>query len=113
MVACSVGYGKDSPPKNTSFYHSAIRPVSDNAGIFASQMNVIANEVVTIYSCANAADIAIRYASAITSKVIILPAPKVSQLSKYIHYNLITDYSIKKIEARARSSDILNQNRRC
>lgn len=111
IMSISVGLGRNSPPKNAPFDHNAFNAVQP-AIIVAPQMNVTSNEVVIIHSIAYAAENA-SGCQAITPKVITLPAPVAIRLSRYIHYNLITDYSIKKIEARARSSDIFNQNRRC
>lgn len=113
MIACSVGYGHASPPKTNSLFFATtsfpqihsdvinIAPVTD-----VSQTNVPVYENDYTYSSANMP------ADAIHSKAIILPAPKVTQLSLFIHYNVIKNQSIKKIEPRARSSD-LNQNKRC
>lgn len=113
MIACSVGYGHASPPKTNPLFivaslpaiHSdviTIAPVTD-----VSQMKIDVFENDYTYSSAKIS------VEAIHSKAAILPAPKVTQLSLFIHYNVITNQSIKKIEARARSSDILNQNKRC
>jgi len=111
MIACSVGYGKDSPPKTNSLFmltsfpaiHSDVITIASD--VTQTNIDAFANEY--IYSSAKIS------AEAIHSKAAILPAPKVTQLSMFIHYNVITNQSIKKIEARARSSDILNQNKRC
>lgn len=114
MIACSVGYGHASPPKtNSVFFATASFPAIHNDVINiapvtdVSQMNIAVYENEYIYSSAKIS------AEAIHSKAAILPAPKVTQLSLFIHYNVITNQSIKKIEPRARSSDILNQNKRC
>lgn len=110
MIACSVGYGKDSPPKNTSFDHYAIGSVSNDAAIVARQMNVIAH-----FECVNTHISAYVNAKvevpAVTSKVICLPEPSVGQLNRYIHYNLITNHFVTSIEKRCRSSDFVKANK--
>jgi len=103
ITVCSVGYGKDSPPKNTSFYHSAIGAVSDNAAIVAPQMNVIANfETVQTYYVSAYANARI---PEITAKAIYLPAPKVVQMNKYIHLYSVTNHLATILKPRCRSSD--------
>ena len=113
MIACSVGYGHASPPKTNSvfFATTSFPAIHSDVNIAlvtdVTQMNIAVYENDYTYSSANMP------ADAIHSKAAILPVPKVTQLSLFIHYNVITNQSIKKIEPRARSSDILNQNKRC
>lgn len=122
MIACSVGYGHASPPKTTETFYASIVPSFQNdvilsdefhSDVIAAQNLATVHDVSVIQMNENNYSAAKIQAEAITSKAIILPAPKVIQLNLFIHYNLITNQSVKKPEPRARSSDILNQNKRC
>lgn len=122
MIACSVGYANASPPKTTAPSYASIVPSFQNGVILSNEFH---SDVMAVQNLAQAHDVTLiqanesNYSSAqihgeaITSKAIILPAPKVIQLNLFIHYNVITNQSIKKPEPRARSSDILNRNKRC
>lgn len=106
MLACSVGMANASPPKTTPLFTETIPAINSDIMTAAPVNIVYAQNENILCSTVNSVD-------AIHSKAVILPAPKVTQLSVFIHYNEITNQSIKKIEPRARSSDILNQNKRC
>jgi hypothetical protein len=113
MIACSVGFANASPPKTTATFIVPIVPSFQN--VINSEVIAIQNQVavhVTVIQDIELANARI-HADAIHSKEAVLPSPKVKQLSKYIHFNLITLYSVNKITPRARSSDTSNQNKRC
>jgi len=114
MIACSVGFANASPPKTTATFFASIVPLQNHVTFsdVITVHNPAAVHVTVIQANETYASAKIK-AEAITSKETVLPSPKVIQLSKYMHYNLITSYSIKKITPRARSSDISNQNKRC
>lgn len=112
MIACSVGYANASPPKTTATLFPIVPSFQNviNSDVLAIQ-NPVADHVTDIQDIelANAKI----HAEAIISKEAVVPSPKVNKLSKYIHFNLITFYSIKKITPRARSSDSSNQDKLC
>lgn len=114
MIACSVGLANASPPKTVTIFFAPIVPFQNDVivtNVIAVPDMAVIHGVTVIQMNEMYSDTKI-HADAITSKETVLPSPKVIQLSRFIHYNVITNQSMKKIEPRARSSD-LNQNKRC